>query len=55
MHCQKDTCEKIIEKEGDYVFGLKENQKSLYNYTFRVVIQIQIWRHSQQLKRMEEG
>ena len=30
MHCQKETCKKIIEKEGDYVFGLKENQKSLY-------------------------
>ncbi len=30
MHCQKETCKKIIEKEGNYVFGLKENQKSLY-------------------------
>ena len=30
MHCQKETCKKIIENKGDYVFGLKENQKSLY-------------------------
>ena len=29
MHCQKDTCKKIIEKAGDYVFGLKENQPNL--------------------------
>ena len=31
MHCQKETCQKIIEKSGDYVFGLKENQKTLYD------------------------
>jgi len=30
MHCQKETCRKIIEGGGDYVFGLKENQKLLY-------------------------
>jgi predicted transposase YbfD/YdcC len=32
MHCQKDTCTKIVDNEhkGDYVFGLKENQKTLY-------------------------
>lgn len=27
MHCQKETCSKILEAKGDYVFGLKENQK----------------------------
>jgi predicted transposase YbfD/YdcC/histone H3/H4 len=26
MHCQKETVEKIIEMEGDYVIGLKGNQ-----------------------------
>ena len=31
MHCQKETCDKIIKKKGDYVFALKENQKNLYN------------------------
>lgn len=31
MHCQKETCKKIIAAEGHYVFGLKENQKTLYN------------------------
>jgi len=31
MHCQKETCKKIIEKGGNYVFGLKENQKTLYD------------------------
>lgn len=31
MHCQKETCKKIIAKGGNYVFGLKENQKSLYD------------------------
>jgi predicted transposase YbfD/YdcC len=30
MHCQKKTCEKIIEKGGNYIFGLKNNQKTLY-------------------------
>ena len=31
MHCQKETCKKIIESGGNYVFGLKENQKLLYD------------------------
>jgi predicted transposase YbfD/YdcC len=33
MHCQRETCAKIIdeEHEGDYVFGLKENQKTLHD------------------------
>lgn len=31
MHCQRDTCAKIVEQGGDYVFGLKENQKSLHD------------------------
>jgi len=31
MHCQKDTCEKIIKNGGNYVFGLKENQKTFYD------------------------
>lgn len=30
LHCQKETCAKIIKRQGDYVFGLKENQKTLY-------------------------
>ena len=30
MHCQKETCRKIIEKKGNYVFGLKKNQKAVY-------------------------
>jgi predicted transposase YbfD/YdcC len=30
MGCQRDIVEKIIEKEGDYVLGLKKNQPSLY-------------------------
>jgi len=31
MHCQKETCARIIAAGGHYVFGLKENQKTLYN------------------------
>jgi predicted transposase YbfD/YdcC len=33
MHCQKETCEKIIAPVhgGDYVFGLKENQQKLHD------------------------
>ena len=31
MHCQKETCKKIIDKGGDYLFGLKENQKTLHD------------------------
>jgi predicted transposase YbfD/YdcC len=30
MHCQIKTCEKIIEKCGNYCFGLKENQKKFH-------------------------
>ena len=30
MHCQKETCRKIKEKGGDYVLGLKKNQRMLY-------------------------
>lgn len=29
MHCQRETCRKMIAHEGDYLFGLKENQPSL--------------------------
>lgn len=31
MHCQKETCRRIIGGKGDYVFGLKENQKTLHD------------------------
>jgi predicted transposase YbfD/YdcC len=31
LHCQKDICDKITKKNGYYVLGLKENQKTLYN------------------------
>lgn len=30
MHCQKETAKEIIEREGDYVLGLKANQECLY-------------------------
>jgi len=30
MGAQRDICELIIEKEGNYIIGLKENQPSLY-------------------------
>jgi len=31
LHCQKETCRKIVEKGGHYVLGLKENQKTLHD------------------------
>lgn len=31
MHCQRETCAKVVELGGDYVFGLKENQPTLHN------------------------
>ena len=31
MHWQKETCLKIIQKGGDYVFEPKENQKALHD------------------------
>lgn len=31
MHCQKVTCDKIIDSGGDYLFGLKGNQGNLLN------------------------
>ncbi len=29
MHCQRETCRRIIERKGNFLFGLKENQPSL--------------------------
>ncbi len=29
MHCQRETCCRIIQHKGDYLFGLKDNQPSL--------------------------
>ena len=29
MHCQRETCRRIIRGKGNYLFGLKENQPSL--------------------------
>ena len=31
MHCQKETEEKIVINEGDYILQLKANQKSFYD------------------------
>ena len=31
MHCQKETCKKIVSSSGNFVFGLKENHKTLYD------------------------
>lgn len=30
MHCQKDTCKKIVKKGGGYILGLKGNQTGLF-------------------------
>lgn len=30
MHCQKETCEKIKAQKGNYVFGVKDNQRNLH-------------------------
>jgi predicted transposase YbfD/YdcC len=30
MHCQKETCKKIVKQKGNYVFGLKENQRNFH-------------------------
>ena len=30
MHCQRETCRRINQRKGDYLFGLKENQPSLF-------------------------
>ena len=31
MHCQKETCRKIVAKGGHYLLGLKGNQKTLFD------------------------
>lgn len=31
MHCQRETCAKLLEKHSNYVLGLKKNQLSLYD------------------------
>jgi hypothetical protein len=30
IHCQKETCKRIIQRKGNFVFGLKENHKNFY-------------------------
>jgi len=30
LHCQRETCKQIIEHKGNYVIGLKKNQKTMY-------------------------
>ena len=30
IHCQKETCRRIVQSEGHYVFGLKKNQRTLF-------------------------
>lgn len=30
LHCQKETAQKLLESEADYVFSLKENQPKLF-------------------------
>lgn len=30
IHCQKETIKQIVDKKGDYVIQIKENQKNLY-------------------------
>ena len=32
MHCQKETCKKIIRKGGEYVLTLKKNNEKLENF-----------------------
>ena len=29
MHCQREACRRVIQRKGDYLFGLKENQAAL--------------------------
>ena len=29
MHCHRETCRRVIQRKGNYLFGLKENQPSL--------------------------
>lgn len=29
MHCQRETCRKVVQRKGDYLSDLKENQPSL--------------------------
>jgi predicted transposase YbfD/YdcC len=31
LHCQRDTCEKILSCEGDYLLGLKGNQQTTFD------------------------
>jgi len=31
MHCQRETCRRIIQRKGDFLLGLKENQPALFS------------------------
>lgn len=46
MSCQRDITKKIVDREGDYVLRLKENQPTLYEYAqtyFRDALENQKW------------
>lgn len=33
MHCQRETCRRIMQRKGDFLFGLKENQPPFFYET----------------------
>lgn len=55
MHCQKATCEKILKAGGNFVLGLKENQKTLYDDVSFYIAQESDTDRIEKVTRVEKG
>jgi predicted transposase YbfD/YdcC len=55
MHCQRETCQKIVEQGGDYVFGLKANQHNFYEEVNLFVQDSQLLATCEQFRTIEKS
>ena len=55
MHCQKETCKKIISSGGNYVFGLKGNHKNLYKSVVSFIENDENYESIDESKTVEES
>lgn len=56
MHCQRKTCRRVIQRKGDYLFGLKENS-CLYWKTFVCFLKVPVqrsWTHSKPRRKTQD-
>ena len=57
MHCQREACRRVIQRKGDYLFGLKENQPALLEDVrpFLITQMKRRWTVSRHWKRMQDA